>query len=144
MTIQSGQTLSHYRLVEKIGEGGMGVVWKADDTVLGRPVAIKFLPADSVQGESHRATFLQEAKAAASIGDAHIVGIHEFAQDAGHDFIVMEYVAGQPLNKLIHGRPLPADKVAEIGHQVARALSKAHRKGLLHRDLKPSNILVTP
>ncbi len=136
--------LSHYRLVEKIGEGGMGVVWKAEDTVLGRPVAIKLLPAEAVPDEAHRMRFLQEAKAAAAIGDAHIVGIHEFGKDAGVDFIVMEFVDGRPLNKLIHGRPLPADKVADIGHQVAHALSKAHRKGLLHRDIKPSNIIVTP
>jgi tetratricopeptide (TPR) repeat protein/TolB-like protein/predicted Ser/Thr protein kinase len=139
-----GQTLSHYRLVEKIGEGGMGVVWKAEDTVLSRTVAIKVLPADVSRDEKRREMFLREARLASSIGDAHIVQVHEFGQEGDLDFIVMEYVEGQPLDKLIQGRPLPPDKVASFGLQVARALSRAHRKGLVHRDLKPANVVVTP
>jgi len=136
--------LSHYRLIEKIGEGGMGVVWKAEDTVLTRTVAIKVLPADVSRDEKRRQMFLEEARLASSISDARIVQVFEFGRERDLDFIVMEYVEGSPLNKILHGRPLPAHKVAEYGHQVARALAKAHRKGLLHRDLKPGNILVTP
>jgi tetratricopeptide (TPR) repeat protein/TolB-like protein/predicted Ser/Thr protein kinase len=138
-----GQTLSHYRLVEKIGEGGMGVVWKAEDTVLSRTVAIKVLPADVSRDAKRREMFLREAQLASSIGDAHIVQVHEFGQEGDLDFIVMEFVDGQPLDKLIQGRPLPPDKVASFGLQVARALSRAHRKGLVHRDLKPANVVVT-
>ena len=143
MTLQTDQTLSHYRLIEKIGEGGMGVVWKAEDTVLKRTVAIKVLPADVVYSEDRRKRFLEEARAASAVSDAHIVQVYEFGQERGLDFIVMEYVEGNPLNKLLHGRPLPSHKVADYGQQVARALSRAHRKKLLHRDLKPGNILVT-
>ena len=135
--------LSHYRLVEKIGEGGMGVVWKAEDTVLNRQVAIKVLPADVSRDDSRRQLFLQEAQLAGSISDGRIVQIHEFGREAGLDFIVMEYVDGKPLTKLIHGRPLPPEKVAEFGMEAASALSRAHRKGLIHRDLKPANIMVT-
>ena len=144
MSVTPGQTLSHYRLVEKIGEGGMGVVWKAEDTVLNRTVAIKVLPVDVSRDEKRREMFLQEAQLAAQVGDAHIVQVHEFGREGDLDFIVMEFVEGNPLNKMLHGRPLPPHKVADFGCQVAQALSKAHRKQLLHRDLKPANVLVTP
>ncbi|MHC4181482.1 MAG: serine/threonine-protein kinase, partial [Planctomycetota bacterium] len=139
MSIQPGQMLSHYRLVEKIGEGGMGVVWKADDTVLSRTVAIKVLPADKSRDEPRRKMFLDEAKAASSVSDARIVQVYEFGHEGDLDYIVMEYVEGQPLSKILRGAPLPPDKVADMGLQVARALAKAHRNGLLHRDLKPAN-----
>jgi tetratricopeptide (TPR) repeat protein/tRNA A-37 threonylcarbamoyl transferase component Bud32 len=144
MPVERNQTLSHYRLIEKIGEGGMGVVWKAEDTVLGRTVAIKVLPADHARDEKRRQMFFDEARLASSLSEAHIVQVHEFGHEGDLDFIVMEYVEGKPLNKVLHGRPMPSEKVAEIGQQVARALSKAHRKGLIHRDLKPANILITP
>ena len=144
MPVQPSQTLSHYRLIEKIGEGGMGVVWKAEDTVLNRIVAIKVLQADVSRDETRREMFLTEAQLAAQVGDAHIVQVYEFGREGDLDFIVMEYVEGNPLNKMLHGRPLPPHKVADFGHQIAHALSKAHRKQLLHRDLKPANILVTP
>ncbi|MFQ5701980.1 MAG: protein kinase [Acidobacteriota bacterium] len=143
MNQDSGRTISHYRLVEKIGEGGMGVVWKAQDTVLGRTVAIKLLPAEANRDEERRNLFLQEARAASSLSDARIVQVHEFGREGDLDFIVMEYVEGKPLSRILHGRPLPADKVAFLGEQVARGLARAHRKNLLHRDLKPANILVT-
>lgn len=139
-----GKTLSHYRLVEKIGEGGMGVVWKAEDTVLGRTVAIKVLPADHARDEKRRKMFFDEARLASSLSEAHIVQVYDFGREGDLDFIVMEYIEGKALNKVLHGKPMPPERVAEIGHQVARALSKAHRKGLLHRDLKPANILITP
>ena len=144
MSVEAGQTLSHYRLIEKIGEGGMGVVWKAEDTVLNRTVAIKVLPADVSRDEKRREMFLQEAQLASQVGDAHIVQVFEFGHEGDLDFIVMEFVEGNALRKLLHGRPLPPHKVVEFGHQIAHALSKAHRKQLLHRDLKPANVLVTP
>ncbi|MFQ5671381.1 MAG: protein kinase [Acidobacteriota bacterium] len=139
----SSPTISHYRLVEKIGEGGMGVVWKAKDTVLGRTVAVKLLPAEESRDQERRRLFLQEARAASSLSDARIVQVYEFGRQGDLDFIVMEYVEGKPLSRILHGRPLPADKVAFLGEQVARGLARAHRKNLLHRDLKPANILVT-
>jgi non-specific serine/threonine protein kinase len=144
MSATSGQMLSHYRLVEQIGEGGMGVVWKAEDTVLNRTVAIKVLPADVSRDQKRRELFLREAQLASQVSHANIVQVHEFGREGDLDFIVMECVEGKPLNKLLHGRPLPPEKVVEFAFQVARALSRAHRKQLLHRDLKPANILVTP
>src|SRR5262245_11596559 len=141
---ERGQMLSHYRLVEKIGEGGMGVVWKAEDNVLNRTVAIKVLPADLALDEKRRRMFLDEARLAASVAHGNIVQVHELGRDADLDFIVMEFVEGQPLSKILHGRPLPLDKVADWGMQVAQGLARAHRKGLIHRDLKPANILATP
>ncbi|MFQ5718270.1 MAG: protein kinase [Acidobacteriota bacterium] len=139
----SGRKISHYVLVEKIGAGGMGVVWKAKDTVLGRIVAIKLLPADATRDERRRQMFLHEARMASSLSDARIVQVHDFGREGDLDFIVMEYVEGKPLDRILHGRPLPSDKVVLLGEQVARGLARAHRKGLLHRDLKPANILVT-
>jgi serine/threonine protein kinase/tetratricopeptide (TPR) repeat protein len=144
MPAESGQTLSHYRLTEKIGAGGMGVVWKARDTVLDRDVAIKILPAEVSRDEQRRRMFLEEAKLASSISDAHIVEVHDFAREGDLDFIVMEYVVGRPLGEVIGGRPMPPERVADLGAQMAGALARAHRKRLLHRDLKPANVLVTP
>ena len=94
MTVERGQTLSHYRLIEKIGEGGMGVVWKAEDTVLGRTVAIKVLPADHARDEKRRKMFFDEARLASSLSEAHIVQVHDFGREGDLDFIVMEYVEG--------------------------------------------------
>jgi predicted Ser/Thr protein kinase/TolB-like protein len=144
MSVSPGQILSHYRLVEKIGEGGMGVVWRAEDTVLNRAVAIKVISADAAFDDGRRRMFLEEARLLSSVNDAHIVQIYELGREGSLDFIVMEHVEGKPLNRILHGRPLPPDRVADFGEQVARALSRVHRKGLLHRDLKPGNILVTP
>ncbi len=144
MPATPGQMLSHYRLVEKIGEGGMGVVWKAEDTVLNRTVAIKVLPASFVRDSKRRELFLTEARLASSVSDANIAQVHDFGRDDGLDFIVMEYVEGTSLKNLLHGRPLPPHKVAGFGRQIAKALSRAHRKQLLHRDLKPGNVIVTP
>jgi len=143
MTSEPAQSLSHYRLLEKIGEGGMGVVWKAQDSVLQRTVAIKVLPAELAHDEKRRQMFLEEARLASCVSDARIVQVYEIGRQENLDFIVMEYVEGQPLSRLLQGRPLPPEKVAALGEQVARALSRTHRKGLLHRDLKPANILVT-
>lgn len=138
-----GKMLSHYRLVEKIGEGGMGVVWKADDTVLGRTVAIKVLPADVAPDEKRRQLFLNEARLAASVSHAHIVQVHDLGREADLDFIVMEYVDGRPLSSLLRSGPLSPERVTALGLQIAEGLSRAHHKKLLHRDLKPGNVLVT-
>ena len=135
--------LSHYRLVEKIGEGGMGVVWKARDEVLNRFVAIKLLAADASLDESRRRMFLEEARLASSLSHAHIVQVYEFGREDDLDFIVMELIEGQPLQRIMRGRPLPSRQVAEYGRQVALAVARAHRQGLLHRDLKPGNILLS-
>jgi tetratricopeptide (TPR) repeat protein/predicted Ser/Thr protein kinase len=143
VTVAPGQSISHYRLIEKIGEGGMGVVWKAQDTVLGRTVAIKVLPADVSQDENRRQMFFEEARSASAVSAAHIVQVYEFGHEGDLDFIVMEYVEGQPLNKLLPGKPLPPSQVADYGAQIAHALARAHRAKLIHRDLKPANLLVT-
>ena len=143
MSPAPGQILSHYRLIEKVGEGGMGVVWKAEDTVLGRTVAIKVLPADAARDERRRRMFFDEARLASSLNEAHIAQVYEFAREGDLEFIVMEFVEGKPLSRILQSRPLAPERVADIGIQAAKALSRAHRKNLLHRDLKPSNIMIT-
>jgi len=143
MPLTPGQMLSHFRLLEKIGQGGMGVVWKAEDTLLGRTVAVKILPAQSARDEKLRRMFLDEARLASSLSDAHIAQVHELGHDKDLDFIVMEHVEGSPLSRLVAaGRPLPHSTITSLGAQVAEALARTHRKGLLHRDLKPANIIV--
>jgi tetratricopeptide (TPR) repeat protein/predicted Ser/Thr protein kinase len=143
MPVESGSMLSHYRLVEKIGAGGMGVVWKAEDTVLGRTVAVKVLPADFSRDEERRRMFFDEARAASAVSTANVVQIYEFGRDGDSDFIVMEYVDGKPLTQILPGQPLPPGRVVEYGAQIARALARAHRAKIIHRDLKPGNLLVT-
>lgn len=141
---QGSKMLSHYRLVEKIGEGGMGVVWKAEDTILNRTVALKVLPSTRILDEERRRMFLNEARLAASVSHSHVVHVHELGREGDLDFIVMEYVEGEPLNRIMRGKPLPLDRVADLGRQIAQGLARAHREGLVHRDLKPANIIVTP
>ena len=140
----TGGMLSHYRLMDKIGMGGMGVVWRATDTILGRIVAIKVLQPDAARDEKRVRMFLEEARLASSVSDAHVVQVYELGSEGALNFIVMEYVHGTPLNEILHGRPLPPERITGIGLQVAQALSRVHLKGLLHRDIKPANILVTP
>src|SRR5262245_25152921 len=138
-----GRTLSHYQILEKIGEGGMGVVYKARDTTLGRLVAIKVLAADSV-GPDRRWRFLQEARAASALNHPHIITIHEIGQAEGLDFIVMEYVEGRALRSMIPAQGMPAKEATRIALQIAEALGAAHAAGIIHRDIKPANILVSP
>jgi eukaryotic-like serine/threonine-protein kinase len=121
----------------------MGVVWKARDEVLNRLVAIKLLAPDASRDGSRRKMLLKEARLASSVSHAHIVQVYEFGRQDDLDFIVMEYIDGQPLSRIMRGRPLPLRQVAEYGRQVALAVARAHRQGLLHRDLKPGNILLT-
>jgi Tol biopolymer transport system component/tRNA A-37 threonylcarbamoyl transferase component Bud32 len=138
-----GQRLAHYQIEEKLGEGGMGVVYKARDTHLDRFVAIKVLPPERMADPSRKSRFVQEAKAASALNHPNIVTIHDIATDAGHDFIAMEHIEGRTLADLIGRKGLPLNQALKIGIQIADALAKAHAKGIIHRDLKPTNVMVT-
>ncbi|MGA2260252.1 MAG: protein kinase [Acidobacteriota bacterium] len=143
MSIRRGDTLSHYRLIEKIGEGGMGVVWKALDTSLGREVALKVLP-EAVAGDPDRvARFEREARTLAVLKHPSIVTIHSVEESGGTRFLTMELVAGEPLSVLIRTGWLPLEKIFSIGIPLAEALAAAHEKGIVHRDLKPGNVMVS-
>jgi serine/threonine protein kinase len=138
-----GQTLDHYRIESKLGEGGMGVVYKARDTHLDRPVAIKVLPADKVADSGRKQRFVQEARAASALNHPNIVTIYDIRSQDSTDFIVMEYIAGQTLDELIAPKGMRPAQALKYAVQIADALAKAHGAGILHRDLKPSNVMVT-
>jgi serine/threonine protein kinase len=142
--MQAGQQLGHYEVLEKIGEGGMGAVWKARDTRLGRLVALKALSSNMLTDEGRR-RLMQEARAASILQHPNIVTLHDVGSHDGIDYLVMEYVAGETLDHRIQrGGPLPPDELLRIGMAIASALSHAHDHGLIHRDLKPANVIITP
>ena len=139
----AGRTLAHYRIVEGIGAGGMGVVYRAQDTHLDRSVAIKVLPHEAVADEDRKRRFVQEAKAASALNHPNIVTIHDINQSEGLSFIVMEHIKGRTLKNLIGNSGLGWEQALEYAVQISSALAAAHAAGIIHRDLKPANIMVT-
>ena len=143
MPLDPGTTLGSYEIVDAIGAGGMGEVYRARDTKLDRMVAIKVLPETVAQNADALARFQREAKAVAALSHPNILAIHDLGEHEGHRFAVMELLEGETLRERLRGGPLPARKAAELARQVARGLAAAHDKGIVHRDLKPENLFVT-
>jgi serine/threonine protein kinase len=141
--IPPGTLVSHYRIIEEIGAGGMGVVYKAEDTELHRMVALKFLSHQALKSEENMARFIREAQSAAALDHPNICTIHEIGKAQGHTFIVMAFIEGESLKCRIEAGSLELDDALGIAAQVARGLKAAHDKGIVHRDIKPANIMLT-
>jgi TolB-like protein len=138
------ESLAHYKILDRIGAGGMGEVYRARDTRLGRTVAIKVLPADVAGDAERRDRFLREARASAALSHPNIAALYEIGEDQGHLFLALEYVPGEPLSAVIGGRPMNPRRAITLAVQIADALADAHAAGIVHRDIKPANIIVTP
>ncbi len=140
-----GQTVSHYRILEKLGEGGMGIVYRAEDLKLDRLVALKFLPQQITVSEEDKARFLQEARAASAVMHPNVCVIHDIDETADNQlFIVMDCYEGETLKQKIERGPLEIEDATDLVIEAAQGLQKAHEKGIVHRDIKPANIVINP